>query len=229
MPSFLSIIPARGGSKGLKRKNILNLNSKPLIGWSIEASIKSKYITKTIVSSEDDEILNIAKQYNITTIKRPYFLALDDSTSESVVKHSIESLSKMFDFIVLLQPTSPLRDEEDIDKAIELLLKEKATALISVKEVDNKILKAFIEDENHFIKGIHNNSYPFMPRQKLPKTYLSNGAIYITKTEDFLKNNSFFTDKTIKYTMSEEKSLDIDTKEDFDKVSKIMEHKLLYN
>jgi len=227
MPKILSIIPARGGSKGLPNKNILSLAGKPLIAWSIEASKASKYITKTVVSSDSKEILNIAKEYKADTINRPYFLALDDSSSESVVIHALDSVKENFDYIILLQPTSPLRDSSHIDKAFELLLKSDADALISVKEIDNKILKAFMEDEKGNLKGIANNTFPFMPRQKLPKTYMSNGAIYIIKTKTFLKNKSFFAKKTIKFLMDEVSSLDIDSKEDFDKVDKIMEQNLL--
>ena len=195
----LAIIPARGGSKGLPGKNIIDLAGKPLIAWTIEASLGSKYITKTIVSSDSDEILEVAKRYGSDTIKRPDEFATDISSSEVVVKHSLERMEEKFEYVVLLQPTSPLRDTVDIDCAFEKLFSSDATALISVCEYDNKILKAFKENEFGYIEGISNNKYPFMRRQDLPKTYMSNGAIYIIKVDDFLKNNSFFTDKTISF------------------------------
>ena len=222
---ILAIIPARGGSKGLPRKNILDLNGKPLIAWTIESSLKSKYITKTVVSSDDDEILNISQEYKSEIIKRPDELALDTTASEPVVKHVIEELQKEnqeFDYIVLLQPTSPLRDTQNIDDALDMLFKYNATSLISVCEIDNKILKAFKENKNGFIEGVSNNKYPFMRRQDLPKTYLSNGAIYIIKVSEFMKNNSFYADKTISYCMDDITSLDIDTKEDLEKTQSIM-------
>jgi CMP-N,N'-diacetyllegionaminic acid synthase len=214
----LAIIPARGGSKGLPQKNILDLAGKPLIAWTIEATLNSKYITKTIVSSDDNEILNISKEYGAYTLKRPNEFATDTASSEVVVRHTIESIDEKFDYIVLLQPTSPLRDVENINNAFENLFKENATALISVCEIDNKILKAFKENKDGFIEGISNNKYPFLRRQDLPKTYLSNGAIYIIKVDEFMKNNSFYTDKTISFVMNEIKSLDIDSIEDLDKV-----------
>lgn len=216
----LAIIPARGGSKGLPRKNIIDLAGKPLIAWTIEASLGSKYITKTIVSSDSDEILEVAKNYNSYILKRPDELATDISSSEVVVKHAIESIEEKFDYVVLLQPTSPLRNTNNIDMAFDKLFSSNATALISVCEYDNKILKAFKENEFGYIEGISNNKYPFMRRQDLPKTYMSNGAIYIIKVDEFLKNNSFFTDKTISFVMGETKSFDIDTKEDLIKVEK---------
>jgi len=117
----LAVIPARGGSKGIPRKNIIEFYGKPLIAWTIESSINSPYITKTIVSSDDYEILNIAKAYQADTIKRPDNLATDFTTSEPVVKHAIDKLRSKgldFDYITLLQPTSPLRDVSDINNAI---------------------------------------------------------------------------------------------------------------
>lgn len=215
---ILSIIPARGGSKGLPGKNIIDLGGKPLIAWSIDASLRSKYIVDTVVSSDDDTILDTAKTYGADTLKRPSEFASDLASSESVVQHALKTVDKKYDYIVLLQPTSPLRDEKDIDMAFEKLFNKDATALISVYEIDNKILKAFKEDSSGFIDGVSNNKYPFMPRQSLPKTYMSNGAIYIVKVDEFLKNNSFYTDKTTAFYMDRVKSMDIDTKEDLEKV-----------
>ena len=129
----LAIIPARGGSKGLPRKNIADLAGKPLIAWTIEASLNSKYITKTMVSSDDKEILDISVEYGAEIIKRPENLASDDATSESVVKHAIDCLEatgEVFDIVVLLQPTSPLRNSKDIDNAIELMFSSDATSSV---------------------------------------------------------------------------------------------------
>ncbi|RKF02812.1 CMP-N-acetylneuraminic acid synthetase [Tenacibaculum lutimaris] len=217
---IISIIPARGGSKGLPGKNIIDLAGKPLIAWTIEASLKSKYITKTVVSSEDDNILDIAKKNGSEILKRPKELALDTTPSEPVIEHvlnSIEDINK-YNYLLLLQPTSPLRDAADIDSAIEKLKEKAATALISTKTIDNKILKAFKNNKKGYLEGVSNNDYPFMRRQDLPIVYMPNGAIYIVKVEDFLKSKQLFTDKTISFEMSVEKSLDIDTMEDLDRI-----------
>ncbi|AGR78016.1 CMP-N-acetylneuraminic acid synthetase [Aliarcobacter butzleri 7h1h] len=221
---IVSIIPARGGSKGLPGKNIIDLAGKPLIAWTIEASLKSKYITKTIVSSDDNNILEISKKFGVETIKRPNELALDTTPTEPVIEHVLKSLENIeqYDYLILLQPTSPLRDEKDIDSAIKLLIQKKVSALISTKEIDNKILKAFKNNENGYLEGIANNKYPFMRRQDLPKTFMPNGAIYIIDIKEFLKTKTLFTDKTISFEMSEEKSFDIDTKEDLKKIKKYM-------
>ena len=218
---IISIIPARGGSKGLPKKNILELAGKPLIAWTIESSLKSKYISKTIVSSDCDEILNISSKYGWEILKRPDELARDTTPTEPVVEHILQNIKDLgnYSYLVLLQPTSPLRDEKDIDEAISKLIQEKdATALISVKEIDNKILKAFKINNNGYLEGISNNKYPFMRRQDLPKVFMPNGAIYIISINEFLKTKRLFSDNAISYLMNEEKSLDIDTIDDFEKI-----------
>ena len=179
---ILSIIPARACSKGIPGKNIIDLAGKPLIAWSIEASKESKYITKTVVSSDGDDILNISKQYGASTIKRPHDLALDTTPSEDVIKHTLNVVreeNETYDYLILLQPTSPIRDKNDIDNAFSNLFKTDANALISVYKEDSKILKTFKENKDGYIEGISNNDFPFMPRQSLPPVYMSNGAIYI--------------------------------------------------
>lgn len=223
---ILAIIPARGGSKGLPKKNILDLMGKPLIAWSIESSLASKYITKTVVSSDSDEILAISKKRGAYTLKRPKELASDTASSESAVINAIIKLKdegEEFDYLILLQPTSPLRNSEDIDKAIKLLFSSDATALISVCETDNKILKAFKQNEDGYIEGISNNSYPFARRQDLPTIYMSNGAIYIIKIDEFLKSQTLFTEKTISYKMNKIESLDIDTIDDLKEAQNYIE------
>ncbi|MCT7432203.1 acylneuraminate cytidylyltransferase family protein [Aliarcobacter cryaerophilus] len=221
---IISIIPARGGSKGLPGKNIIDLAGKPLIAWTIEASLKSKYITKTIVSSDNNNIIEISKKFGAETIKRPDELALDTTHSEPVIEHALKNIENIeqYDYLILLQPTSPLRDEKDIDGAIEFLIEKKASALISTKLIDNRILKTFKNDGNGYLEGIANNNYPFMRRQDLPNVYMPNGAIYIVSLKEFLKTKKLFTDKTISFEMSEEKSFDIDTLEDLKKIKKYM-------
>ena len=221
----LAIIPARGGSKGLPRKNIIDLAGKPLIAWTIEASLKSKYISKTVVSSDDKEILDISVDYGAEIIKRPDNLSTDTATSESVVSHVIdylESAGDIFDIVVLLQPTSPLRDTLDIDNAIEKLSYSDATALISVCEYNNKILKAFKENEFGYIEGVSNNIYPFMRRQDLPSVYMPNGAIYTINVKSFREEGSFLTNKTLNYVMSKDRSMDVDILADIDQIRNLI-------
>jgi len=213
--TFLAIIPARGGSKRLPRKNILDLGGKPLIAWSIEAGLKSKYLDKVIVTSDDDEILAIAKEFGSETIKRPDELASDTATSFDAIKHTIENVDR-YDYIVLLQPTSPLRTAKYIDEAIELLESKKADAVISVCEMDHSPLwsNTLPDDGNmaFFIKDEVKNRRS----QDLEPYYRLNGAIYITKTDSLLEEKSFFLEKNIfAYKMDRESSVDIDEEMDF--------------
>ena len=226
---ILSIITARGGSKGLKRKNVVDLVGKPLIAWTIEASLDSKYITKTIVSSDDKEALDISKEYGANVVRRPDDLSSDSATSESVIKHTIdylESMGEMFDIVILLQPTSPLRTSKDIDSAFEIMFNSDATAVISTSEFDNKILKTFIETPDGFLKGVSNNEYPFMRRQDLPAVYMSNGAIYIIDVNIFNKNLSLITDRTASYLMPANKSFDVDSESDLLSIEKLIKSNL---
>jgi len=213
---ILAIIPARGGSKRLPNKNILNLFGKPLIAWSIEAGLKSKYIDTVIVSSDDHEILNISNQYGAETLKRPDELSTDIATTFDTIKHTIENIHEKYDYIILLQATSPLRNEKHIDEAIELLLSKKADAVVSVCEMEHSplwsnILKDDLSMDNFLEENTLNKR-----SQDLEKHYRINGAIYIAKLDDFLERKSFFLEKNIfAYKMKKESSVDIDEKIDF--------------
>jgi len=223
--SILAIIPARGGSKGVPRKNIKSLSGLPLIAYTIEASLQSSFIDATVVSSEDEEILKISKEYGADTVIRPDSLASDMASSMPVITHVLESLSSVgsnFDTIMLLQPTSPLRDSIDIDKAVTLFFEHDADALISVAEPEIEVLKSFVVNEDGYLEGAVNNKYPFTRRQDLPKAYLSNGAIYMIKTELFLETKSLWAKKTLPFVMRPEKSVNIDTFEDFKKAEDIL-------
>ncbi|HEG2306545.1 TPA: hypothetical protein SCT72_000033 [Campylobacter jejuni] len=215
----LAIIPARAGSKGIKNKNLALLHDRPLLYYTINAAKNSKYVDKIVLSSDGDDILEYGQTQGVDVLKRPKELALDDTTSDKVVLHTL-SFYKDYENIVLLQPTSPLRTNVHIDEAFLKFKNENSNALISVVECDNKILKAFIDDNGN-LKGICDNKYPFMPRQKLPKTYMSNGAIYIVKSNLFLNNPTFLQEKTSCYIMDEKASLDIDTTEDLKRVNNI--------
>ena len=214
--TFLAIIPARGGSKRLPRKNILDLAGKPLIAWTIEAGVKNKYIDKVAVTSDDDEILEISKHYGAEIIKRPEALASDTATTFDAIKHAIDHL-EAYDYIVLLQPTSPLRNFSHINESIERLYTKNADAIISVCEMDHNPLwsNTLPGDGNmsHFLRDEIKNKRS----QDLEKYYRINGAIYICKTEKLLHEKSFFLhDNIFSYIMDRESSIDIDEKIDFE-------------
>ncbi len=214
--SFLAVVLARGGSKRLPRKNILNLNGKPLVSWSIEAGLKSRYIDKVVVSSDDKEILEISKALGAEIVSRPDYLASDTSTTFDSLKHTIENFEK-YDYIILLQPTSPLRDKKHINEAIELLDKKNADAIISVCEVDHSPLWSNVLPSSKSMVGFLKDEVLNLRSQDLDMYYRINGAIYICRVDKFLEKETFFIKENIfAYEMDREVSLDIDTQLDFD-------------
>ncbi|WP_434658052.1 cytidylyltransferase domain-containing protein [Sulfurimonas sp. NW9] len=220
---FLAVIPARGGSKRLEHKNILPLAGKPLIAWSIEAAKKSKYIDDVVVSSDDEEILNIAKECSAQVLKRPKELASDTATTFDTIKHTIDSIQENYDYIILLQPTSPLRDEQDIDSAIEYMFKKKADAVVSVCEVEHSPLWSNTLPKDRNMSGFLKEELLNRRSQDIETYYRLNGAIYIARTKKFLENKGFFLqEKIYAYVMEQSHSIDIDTKLDFDIASSII-------
>lgn len=213
--TFLAVIPARKGSKRLPKKNILKLNGKPLISYTIEAALKSKYLSSIVVTSDDEEIINIAKSYKINTINRKPELSNDTADSTDVVLDVIEQQTKNYDYILLLQPTSPLRTSKHIDEAIEQLLAKKANCIISMCEVDHPIQWCTKLDETKSLENfIHN--FDTKRSQDLEKFYRLNGAIYLIKTNKFLEEKNLFIKENIFcYLMNKEDSIDIDDRIDF--------------
>ena len=214
--TFLGIIPARGGSKRLPNKNILPLAGKPLIVWTIEAGLNSKYLDEIIVSSDSNKILEIASKYKVTSVKRPDELATDEASTVDVVEHILENIQQKFDYIVLLQPTSPLRTTKHIDEAIEFLDKKNADAVISVCEADHSPLWCNTLPESLDISNFIPDEIKNKRSQDLPKFYRLNGAIYICKTKKFLEEKTFFLKKNVyAYIMDRKHSVDIDEEIDF--------------
>lgn len=213
--TFLAVVPARSGSKRLPKKNVLNLCGKPLISWTIDSAIKSKYLDKIVISSDDNVILDIANKQGVHSIKRPNQLANDLATSYDVVKHTLDNIES-YDFVVLLQPTSPLRDEKHIDDAIEFLEEKKANAVISVCEMDHSPLWSNTLDRSLSMRGFIKNEFLNKRSQDLDKSYRLNGAIYICKTDNLVKEQGFFLkDKIYAFIMDRESSVDIDQDIDF--------------
>ena len=214
---IVAIIPARGGSKGIPRKNIRLLAGKPLIAYSIEAALKSKYIDRVVVSTEDDEITEISIRYGAEVITRPYELARDDSSRMDVVFHVLDNLKQKnynSDIVVLLQPTSPLRRAEDADNAIKLFLNSDCESIVSVCEMENPPYWSFVIAEG-FLKPLFDKKYLKMRRQDLAKVYLPNGAIFLSRVQTLYKYKEFYCNYNIPYIMPIERSVDIDNELDF--------------
>ena len=216
MANAIAVIPARGGSKGVARKNLALVAGKPLVAWTIEAAKACPTIERVIVSSDDADILAIAQAYGVEALERPAALSGDTVRSEPVLVHALEqsALQKALpEWAVYLQPTSPLRTAGHIARALELLEESDADCLISVCETDNKVLKSYLKTGEGYLTGIANNDYPNWNRQDLPDVYMPNGAIYIVRTKLFLEQPRFWNERTVPFVMQPEESIDIDTPE----------------
>ncbi|MCB2308250.1 acylneuraminate cytidylyltransferase family protein [Clostridium estertheticum] len=211
---FLVIIPARGGSKSIPNKNIMSICGKPLIAYTIDAGKKSKYIDEIIVSTDSDVIKVIAEQYGAKVpFLRPEELSNDTSKSIDVVIHAINFYKKndvSYDYVILLQPTSPLRTFEHLDNAIEKLIESNSTSLVSVCEADeNPVLMRRIENEK--LKEVISFEGTNLRRQDLPTFYKFNGALYINSNDMLINKRKFVDENTVPYVMDKESSIDIDT------------------
>ena len=215
--SILGLIPARGGSKGLPRKNILPLAGKPLISWTVEVAKDSKYIDKSIISTDNEEIAKIVKQSGgEVPFQRPKNLSEDDTPTIDVIKHAVNyfhSLSVHYDYLVLLEPTSPLRETMDVDSAIELLHcnREIADSIVGVSKVEAAHPAFDVKiNKNGLIQPFIGNSIKTFRRQDIEELYFFEGTIYVSDTNILLDNESFYHDRTLPYIVPRWKSIEID-------------------
>lgn len=213
--SILAIIPARGGSKGIPRKNIKLLADKPLIGWTIDAATRAYCVDRVIVSTEDEEIASVARKLGAEVpFMRPVELAADETPSIAPVLDAIERLPK-YDWVLLLQPTSPLRSHTDIEAIWELCQANDAHSAVSVTEVSEHPYLMYERDGGDCLKPIIKRRPHVTRRQDFPEAYALNGAIYLAKTDWLSNNQSFVGPETLGYLMPSERSLDIDTQQDW--------------
>lgn len=220
---IICIIPARGGSKGVHRKNLRNLGNKPLIQWTIEEAQKSKYINRIIVSTEDKEIEDACMRMGAEVIERPKELASDDSPTVDSVLYTLKVLEDnekyIPNYVMLLQCTSPFRTVADIDNAIEKLLSKSKNfkSLISVTKEENPPWWLKSINEDGIIKDfITYDKKQYSRRQSFPPLYRLNGAIYICDIDEFKKHRTFEIESTLAYIMDSNSSVDIDTEDDLE-------------
>lgn len=212
----LALITARGGSKGLPRKNILPAAGRPLIAWTIDAALKSSVIDRVVLSSDDDEIINTAIEYGCDVpFRRPPELATDQASSIEVVDHALKALPG-YDYLILLQPTSPFRTSTDIDAAFRLMQERGASSCVSVCEVEQSPYWMYTLDERGHLINMLPSLEGVNRRQDLPSVYMLNGAIYISSTEQLHGTRGFLDEHTVAYKMPKERSIDIDSAADFD-------------
>lgn len=222
---ILSIIPARGGSKGLKNKNIKILAKKPVIQYSIESSLNSKYITKTVVSTEDRKITSIAKRLGSQVTVRSKNLATDKAKLEPVISQVLKQLetqeSYIPDIIVLLQNTSPLRTSKHVDESIGIFLKRNFDSLLSVSPSHFFLWKR----RKHHVIPINYDPKHRPNRQDMKNEFIENGAIYITTYNAFKKSSCRISGKIGFYLMKTEDSYQIDSLDEFQLIENLINNK----
>jgi N-acylneuraminate cytidylyltransferase/CMP-N,N'-diacetyllegionaminic acid synthase len=217
--TVLALIPARGGSKGLRGKNIMKFGSKPMIAWSIGHAKGSRYVDRTIVSTDEPDIARIAEQYGAEVpFMRPHRLATDGSKLMDAIIHAIDNIEaagERYDILVLLQPTSPLRTSRDVDYAIKLLLEKNARSIVSVCEAEHHPywVNSLPADGNmgSFLKKEAVN----VNRQDLPAYYRLNGCVFVSYCDHLKKRASFYGAGSFAYVMPSSRSADIDNMQDF--------------
>lgn len=227
MIELTAIIPARGGSKGIKRKNLYELCGKPLISYTIQAAKDSRYVKDIIISTDSPKIAEIAASYGARVpFMRPKKLAADNSRRNEVIFHALDWLrnhDNLYKFFIYLQPTSPLRDSIEIDNAVEFLLYKNGRAVLSVTEAKyNLCLFNTLPDDLRMSRFFENSREDFN-RQEMPTYYRLNGAIYISEVDYFYQNGGFIGEETFAYIMPPKKSIDIDTLDDIDYATFLIE------
>lgn len=228
MERVLAIIPARGGSKGIPRKNIRLLAGKPLMAYSIETAKRAKSVTDVVVSTEDDEIAEIARNYDADVVMRPAELAQDDSLVIDAVRHLLKEKKEQgfeYDVIVLLEPTAPFRKVDYVDKAVEFITKEAYDSVATFSEISFPVSRLWRIRHNIAIPFLSGTD-PFEPRQKHEPGYVLNGLVYAVKTktlEDYSDVKSWLLGNNYAYVIQPEWAIDIDKESDFKLAELIME------
>lgn len=214
MKNIVAIIPARGGSKGIPSKNIINFCGKPLLAWSIIQAKTSEHISSVWVTSDDDDILNIASEYGAKTIKRPSDISQDDATSESAWIHAIDKINNIeenIDLVVGIQATSPIRASQDFDNAINLFIAEKMDSLFASCLIKDRFVWEY---NNKNLIPVNYNYKKRQIRQKIPTRFIENGSFYIFSPSLIKKENNRLGGKIGKYKMKNYKVFQIDEPED---------------
>lgn len=217
---YLAIIPARSGSKGLKDKNILPLGGIPLSAWTIKAARESRVFDEIHFSTDAEKYAEIAKEYGASVpFLRDAELATDNADSWSVVKFVVKkycTMGRSFDAVMILQPTVPFRSAEDIREAVRLLEEKNAQAIVSVTEPEHSPYWCAELPPDGNMRIYHEKIQYLVGRQRLPKQYILNGAIYLTRIDHLMNTQSIYECGCYAYHMPRERSADIDTREDLE-------------
>jgi len=213
---ILGVIPARGGSKGILNKNIKELNGRPLIGYTIDAA-KESMLNRFVVSTDCEKIAALSKKCGADTLMRPDHLAQDETPTLPVIQHVLDKIDEDYDAIMLLQPTSPIRNKNHINEAINLFIEKDKDSLVSVVKVPHNFSPESIYSiEEDLLVNYSNSDSEVYNRNDKKNYFARNGpAIILTRTKIIQEENSFYGEKTVPYVMSLEDSVDIDEPIDF--------------
>lgn len=230
---ILAIVPARSGSKGLPGKNIRRLCGKPLMGWPICAALESNYVDRVIVSTDSDEFARVGRSLGAETpFLRPTEFASDTAPTAAVVLHALdwfESRGESFDYVMVLEPTSPLTEAYDIDHALERLEEDRtgAESIVGVAEAEMTHPKYCVHlSDREYIESMDGESLSNLPRrQDLQPAYFFDGTLYISKVSAFKEKKAFYHEKTLAYQVPKWKSYDVDCLTDFICVEAIMKNR----
>jgi N-acylneuraminate cytidylyltransferase/CMP-N,N'-diacetyllegionaminic acid synthase len=228
----LAIIPARGGSKGLPGKNIMELCGKPLIGWPIEAALRSKYIDRVVVTTDDEAIALVAKREGAEVpFMRPQQYATDESPSSEAILHALEycESESNYDYIVLLEPTSPLTESSDVDDALLQLIQSSYLSIVGIADVEGCHPEFCVErlKDKKIIKFGSSGFQPPKRRQEIKTVYSFDGSLYISDVNTYKKNKTFYHEATMGYQCKPWKKFEIDTFIDFLVVESMMKNREL--
>lgn len=220
--SVLAIIAARGGSKGVPGKNIVPIAGRPLIQWSIDAARKSSHVDRLILSSDDAAIIEVAKRAGCDVpFIRDAALATDEASSMDVVADALRRVPG-HDIVALLQPTSPLRTAADIDGALMRLVESGAPACVSVREAEDHPYWTFrLDSAGRLARFTEPDGDLPQRRQDLPPAWCLNGAVYAARVDWFMRARTFLSDETVGFVMPADRSLDIDTFADIERLRNI--------
>jgi CMP-N,N'-diacetyllegionaminic acid synthase len=228
MERCLGVIPARGGSKGLPRKNIRMLAGKPLLAYTAEAALAARRLTRVVLTTDDEEIAEVGRQWGIEVpFLRPAELAEDDTPTLPVVQHAVRWLEQRgdsFDSVCLLQPTNPLRRAEHIDACIELLDSSGADAVVTVLPVpaEHNPHWVYFRNPEGILKLSTGESVPVARRQDLPPAFHREGSVYVTRRRVLIEQNSLYGERLVGYPMDPAESVNIDCLADLDRAERLL-------
>jgi CMP-N-acetylneuraminic acid synthetase len=224
----LGLIPARGGSKGVPRKNIRLLCGKPLLQYSVEAGLSARRLSDVVMSTDDEEIAEVGRACGAEVpFLRPAELARDDTPTLPVVQHAVrwlEERDRRYDAVCLLQPTNPLRRAEDIDASVELLENSRADSVISVLRVPAEFNPhwVYFRDESGLLYLSTGEKAPISRRQDLPAAFHRDGSVYVTRRDVLMEGDSLYGPSIAGYLMDPKRSVNIDDESDWIRAEKIL-------